>query len=132
MAKLLAVVMVAGVYAASAVVVDRISVYWLGFWDSKFGDQAGAVAFADEALPILVALATLLFLAGPSVQSTAVGRISPPAAAVRGAVWGLAAGVLLLTEPGLRQSGVHEGVVGVAGFGRTRPESIEIFNRCHD
>jgi hypothetical protein len=116
MAKLLAVVMFAAVYAASAIVVDRISVYWLELWDPKFGDQAGAVAFTDEVLPILVGLATLLFLAGLSVQSTAVGRVSPAAATVRGAVCGLAAGVLLLTDPVLRHSGVHEGVVGVAGF----------------
>ena len=109
MAKLLAVVTFAAVYAASAAVVNRISVYRLGFWDSKFHDQAGNVAVADEVLPIFVALATLSFLVGLSVRAGA-GRLTPALAVASGALCGLAASLQLLSEPGLRRLGAHEGL----------------------
>src|SRR5688500_4992295 len=115
MAKLLAVVTFATVYAASAAVVNRISVYRLGFWDPKFHDQAGNVAVADEVLPIFVALATLSFLVGLSVQAAA-GRITPALAVASGALCELSASLLLLSEPGLRRLGAHEGFAAVAGL----------------
>ncbi len=106
----------AAVYAASAVLVTRIRVYWLGFWDPKFVSQAGSVAVADEFLPILVALATLSFLAGLSGQRAVAGRATPAAAALVASLCGITAGVLLLTEPGLRHLGAHAGFAGVAGM----------------
>lgn len=98
MTTLLPVVTFAAVYAASATLVNRINVYWLGFWDRKFASQAN-VAVADEVLPIFVALATLSFLAGLSVQRAVAGRASSTAGAVAAGVCGIVASVLLLSEP---------------------------------
>ena len=115
MAKLLAVVTFAAVYAASASVVNRISVYRLGFWDPKFHDQAGNVAVADEALPIFVGLATLSFFVGLRLQAGA-WRITSALGIASGALCGLAASLLLLSEPGLRRLGAHEGFAAVIGL----------------
>jgi hypothetical protein len=115
MPKLLAVMTFAAVYAASAPVVNRISVYRLGFWDPKFHTQAGNVAVADQALPIFVALASLSFLVGFSVQAGA-RRITPALAVASGALCGFAASVMLLSEPGLHQLGADEGFAAVVGL----------------
>src|SRR5688572_28935027 len=34
-----------------------ISVYWLGLWDPKFGDQRGNIEIGRQALPIFLAVA---------------------------------------------------------------------------
>lgn len=116
MTTLLPVVTFAAVYAASATLVNRINVYWLGFWDRKFASQAGNVAVADEVLPIFVALATLSFLAGLSVQRAVAGRASSTAVAVAAGVCGIVASVLLLSEPGLRRFGADAGFAGIVGM----------------
>jgi hypothetical protein len=116
MATLLPVVTFAAVYAVGAALVNRIRVYWFGFWDQKFVNQAGSVAFADEVLPIFVAIATLSFLAGLSVQRAIAGRAAPAAGAVAGGICGLTASVLLLTEPCLRHMGVRAGFAAVVGM----------------
>ena len=116
MATLLAVLIFAVVYAAATAVVDRISVYWLGFWDPKFGDQAGNVAVADEGLPVFVALATLMFLVGLGSQRAALGRMTPAVVALGAAVCGVSAGLLLLADPGLRQLGINQAVTGTIGI----------------
>lgn len=115
MATFLAVVTFAVVYAAAAAVANRISVYLLGFWDSKFVDQAGNVAVADQVLPLFVSLATLSFLAGLSLDRAAVARTALATVALVSAACGCAAAAFLLAEPSLRQLGVHRGVAGIVG-----------------
>jgi len=114
MTTLLVVLTFLVVYAGTAALANRVSVYWLDFWDPKFRDQVGNVAVADEVLPVFAAIATLVFLAGLAVQRAALARKAPTVA--EAALCAGIAGGLLLAEPGLRYLGAPRSIAGVAGM----------------
>ena len=110
-----AVLSFAAIYAVGIELTNRVSVFYLDFWDPKFHDQAGNIAVFHDVLPIFVSLASLSFLVGLSVHRTwlAHARILP--VVVGGGLSGAAASLLPIVDPALQSFESLKVIAGVLG-----------------
>lgn len=102
-------------YALAFEASSWVGVYWLDWWDGKFGDRAGNIAFDHQLLPFFAGLALLshLFASIPlrqRLRGAPAGRLA--AVGVAAAV--AAHGTWFLFAVATRSVGVHGAWAGAA------------------